>query len=76
MNGDDFAAAVGDWLSDGRALNFALGGADGAGAALRARADVMLSLSPFVFPHALARLILVEQLFRVDCQMRRHPYPR
>lgn len=63
------------WLQQ-RAPVLVIAGADGAGEALRQRADETLSLSPLTLPHALARLVLVEQLFRADCVLRRHPYPR
>jgi 23S rRNA (pseudouridine1915-N3)-methyltransferase len=41
-----------------------IGGAFGVTDELRARADLVWSLSPLVFPHQLVRLILVEQLYR------------
>lgn len=55
---------------------YVIAGAGGAGAKLKQAADTQLSLSPLTFPHALARLIFVEQCFRADCIMRNHPYPR
>ena len=63
------------WLT-GAEPYFILGGASGPPPSLRQRADEMLSLSPLTFAHAVARLALVEQLFRADCIMRGHPYPK
>lgn len=70
-----FAAAVERWLQ-APAVALVIAGAAGAGALLKQCADETIALSPLTFPHILARLILVEQLFRADCSLRRHPYPR
>ena len=55
---------------------FVVGGADGLPPPLRESADGLVSLSPLTFAHATARLLLAEQLYRADCLMRNHPYPR
>ena len=43
-----------------------IGGAYGVSDELQARADLVWSLSPLVFPHQLVRLILIEQLYRAQ----------
>ena len=43
---------------------FIVGGAYGLSAAVKSRADVLLSLSPFTFTHEIARMLLCEQLYR------------
>lgn len=51
-----------------------IGGAYGVNDALTARANLVWSLSPLVFPHQLVRLILAEQLYRAQEISMGHPY--
>ena len=57
-------------------IAFVIGGADGLTEALKAEAYWRLSLSPMTFPHELARLMLVEQLFRAQAILQGRPYHR
>lgn len=54
------------WLATApsNSLVFCIGGPTGIAPALRQSAHQLLSLSPMTFPHELARLLLVEQLYR------------
>jgi 23S rRNA (pseudouridine1915-N3)-methyltransferase len=70
-----FAAYLGDkMLHGGRGVSFAIGGADGLPAALVARAHRRLSLSAMTLPHRLARLVLLEQIYRALTIIRGEPY--
>lgn len=57
-----------------RNLYFIIGGPYGFGARMHQRADMKLSMSQMTFPHELARLIAVEQLYRAGTISRGEPY--
>ena len=61
-------------LHGSRALTFAIGGADGLPRALVARAGLRLSLSAMTLPHRMARLVLLEQIYRALTIIRGEPY--
>lgn len=70
-----FARHLGErMLRGGRAITFAIGGADGLPAALVARANLKLSLSAMTLPHRMARLVLLEQIYRALTIIRGEPY--
>ncbi|HYU46552.1 MAG TPA: 23S rRNA (pseudouridine(1915)-N(3))-methyltransferase RlmH [Terriglobales bacterium] len=55
-------------------LLFAIGGADGFGDEARQQAGFVLSLGKLTLPHELARVVLVEQLYRAFTILKKHPY--
>ena len=55
-------------------INFVLGGDVGLDDTLRQRADKLLSLSAMTLPHQIARIVLLEQLYRACTLMRNIPY--
>lgn len=57
-------------------VSFLIGGANGHGERLKAKADERWSLSTLTFPHELARLVLLEQLYRTETIRAGHPYHR
>ncbi len=77
LGSDEFAALI-QKAENGaaRELVFLVGGADGLSAAARQKADLLLALSRFTLPHELARVVLVEQIYRAFAILRHHPYAR
>lgn len=64
------------WMREGGDTAFVIGGADGIDEALKQRADDCIRLSSLTLPHAMARLILCEQLYRAVSVVKNHPYHR
>ena len=55
---------------------FVIGGADGLDPAIKRQASLLLRLSALTLPHALAQLLLCEQLYRAATLLTGHPYHR
>lgn len=64
------------WQADGRDVCLVIGGPDGLSDDCRARADATWSLSKLTLPHGLARVVMVEQLYRAASILSGHPYHR
>ncbi|HOZ33466.1 MAG TPA: 23S rRNA (pseudouridine(1915)-N(3))-methyltransferase RlmH [Tabrizicola sp.] len=77
MSSPEFAQALAGWRDGGRQdAAFVIGGADGVDPALRARADLVISLGRMVWPHMLVRVMLAEQLYRAATILSGSPYHR
>ena len=77
MTSPGLSRQLGDWRDAGRGdVTFLIGGADGLDPDLRARADLTLSFGKMVWPHMLARVMLVEQLYRAAAILAGSPYHR
>jgi len=70
----ELARHVGAWLVAGRDLVLLVGGADGLAPGVLARAQEKLALSRLTLAHRLARLVLLEQLYRSMTILRGEPY--
>jgi 23S rRNA (pseudouridine1915-N3)-methyltransferase len=72
----DLADALARWHDDNEAVAFVIGSADGLAQRIRVRASAVLSLSAFTLPHALVRVLLIEQIYRAVSLIGGHPYHR
>jgi 23S rRNA (pseudouridine1915-N3)-methyltransferase len=80
-HGEEFTTReLASWLATklqaGRDLAFLIGGADGLAAEVLVRADFKLALSRLTLPHALVRVLFLEQLYRAQSLLDHHPYHR
>ncbi|BAO80649.1 uncharacterized conserved protein [Serpentinimonas raichei] len=64
------------WQQQGDDVALLIGGPDGLDPALKSAAQQSLRLSDLTLPHALARLLLIEQLYRAWSLNAGHPYHR
>ena len=72
----ELASWLTGWMNEGLSPAFVIGGADGLDDSVKARAGKLLGLSKLTLPHALARVMLAEQLYRAACIIKGHPYHR
>ena len=76
MSSAELADQITRWRMRGKDIAFIIGGAEGLDRALKSTAAMMLCLSSMRLPHALARVMLVEQLYRAHAIRSGHPYHR
>jgi 23S rRNA (pseudouridine1915-N3)-methyltransferase len=72
----EFADVLNRWQKLGQDIVFIIGGPDGVSPEVRERANLVWSLSRLTLPHGLARILLVEQLYRAWSISAGHPYHR
>jgi len=77
MRSHELAGEIERWQNSGvKEVAFVIGGADGLSSEVAELADSTLSLSFLTFTHEMARVILVEQLYRAYTILRGFPYQR
>jgi 23S rRNA (pseudouridine1915-N3)-methyltransferase len=77
MTSPEFSRKLAQWRDTACGdATFLIGGADGLAPGLRARADLTLSFGKMVWPHMLARVMLLEQLYRAASILAGSPYHR
>jgi len=64
------------WMDEGVSPAFVIGGADGLDDNVKMRVHKLVGLSRLTLPHALARVVLAEQLYRAVSILKGHPYHR
>ena len=70
------ADALARWRNESADIAFVIGSADGLDPAVKQKADQLLAVSAMTLPHALVRVMLVEQLYRAASLDAGHPYHR
>jgi 23S rRNA (pseudouridine1915-N3)-methyltransferase len=74
LSSEQFAEFLRKARDEDRDLAFLIGGAFGLGANVASASSMKLSLAPWTLPHEIARLVLVEQIYRAGTIVRGEPY--
>lgn len=77
LGSTEFANALQAAMNNGKShLQVVIGGAEGLTDGIRARADLMLAFGRMTWPHMLARIMVLEQVYRARQILAGHPYHR
>jgi len=76
LSSEQLAKFLESRAQEGRDVAFCIGGPDGLAPDVDARAELRWSLSALTLPHALARVVVAEALYRAVSIIKRHPYHR
>ncbi len=77
LSSRDIAVKMQDLQNTNRThIQCLIGGADGLNDKIRIRADMLLSFGKQTWPHMLARVMLLEQIYRSQQILKNHPYHR
>jgi len=71
---EQLAKQLTNWQQNTKKVNFIIGGPEGLAPNVRAKSDIAWSLSNLTLPHPLARIIVVEQIYRALMILQNHPY--
>jgi 23S rRNA (pseudouridine1915-N3)-methyltransferase len=74
FNSIQFSELINNKMITSKDLNFIIGGAYGFSEEVKKKANILLSLSNMTMPHHLARLVLVEQLYRAFTILKNEKY--
>jgi len=73
---EHLSSALSDLQENYRDIVFLIGGPDGLCPALKGSANMLMRLSDLTLPHAMVRVLLIEQLYRAWSILAHHPYHR
>ena len=75
LTSPELAKMVLDWRNNNIAyINFAIGGAFGNGDQIKRRADKIIALGKLTWPHQMVKMMIAEQIYRIESIIQGHPY--
>ena len=76
LNSIELADKLKNWMDDQQNISLLIGGPDGVSKKIKQQARTIWSLSALTLPHALVRVLLIEQIYRAWTITNNHPYHR
>lgn len=73
-NSAEFCHHITQWIQGPLVPCFIIGPSDGLPPSIRAACSAILSFSPMTWPHLMARVLLIEQIYRAQQRALNHPY--
>ena len=73
---DELSKSIEKWQLNAESVALIIGGADGLSSELKQKCNLIWGLSSFTLTHSMARLLLVEQIYRSYSLLSNHPYHR
>lgn len=75
LTSPELAKMMLDWRNDNITyINFAIGGAFGNGDQIKRRADKIIALGKLTWPHQMVKMMIAEQIYRIETIIQGHPY--
>ena len=72
----ELSKSIEKWQLNAESVALIIGGADGLSSELKQKCNLIWGLSSFTLTHSMARLLLVEQIYRGYSLLSNHPYHR
>ena len=75
MSSVDLAKLILNWSKNNiKSVNFAIGGAFGNGMKIKKTADKIIAFGKLTWPHQMVKMMIAEQIYRIESIIQGHPY--
>ena len=75
ISSPNLAKLILNWSNDNiTTVNFAIGGALGNGTKIKKKADKIIALGKLTWPHQMVKMMIAEQIYRIETIIQGHPY--
>ena len=75
LSSTELAEIISKWKDNNiSSINFAIGGAFGNGSLIKTSADKIVALGKLTWPHQMVKMMVAEQIYRIETILEGHPY--